>query len=681
MVRLADYSQSSDEDLPHLDSILPKATGRHKGGDPYLPASESTPKNKTLLPKSAHALSTRKVRRLGGGLPDMKADNPLFKPWSAHDGTGSQARFQATMKDSPMKLGLLTEFEDELPSRSTRQPHPGRLTSGSLGVHSSTGDTLYSDEDLPLPTAPIRQRQRLRLKSVCLPGFKDSHKVTVARNEGKESTCPIEIWSDEDFPSFDGLSSTEVVVTGASDHLNRSMEPILNTPSYGDTSKHLVDDISLASPKGLSAASIVNGQEPEQHLQEMNANLRGRVSGDRSSMQLKSSVVHDGSNSGIGSGQNGDSTANSDDTGISTPFQRTKLGVIEATGDSVSDDDDEVEFFTPPSSPPKQVDSPRAYTRLFQRTNPLSEETLLTDDESKEPRPVKRLTAKKTKSMTGPSRQTPAKKESGKKVFESRKQALALEFFQELDDKITGGQIAKLAQPTGGVKLLWTRSLNTTAGRANWRRETIRTKKPDGVLLDVTQIHHASIELADKVIDDNEKLLNVMAHEFCHLANFMISGITKNPHGKEFKSWAAKCSSLFSDRGVQVTTKHSYAIDYKYIWACDACGTEYKRHSKSIDPHRHRCGSCKAVLKQTKPLPRGSGTASGSISKPNEYQTFVKEQMKVVRKDHPESPQKDLMGIIARKWANAKRGSAPSHDSDTECAAELMDQLALDSRD
>ncbi|KAJ4292916.1 hypothetical protein N0V88_005579 [Collariella sp. IMI 366227] len=78
-----------------------------------------------------------------------------------------------------------------------------------------------------------------------------------------------------------------------------------------------------------------------------------------------------------------------------------------------------------------------------------------------------------------------------------------------------------------------------------------------------TTHHHASIELAEKVISDSHRLLNVLAHEFCHLANFMVSNITTNPHGKEFKAWAAKVSAAFGDRGVQVTTKHSYEIDFK----------------------------------------------------------------------------------------------------------------------
>jgi predicted SprT family Zn-dependent metalloprotease len=86
------------------------------------------------------------------------------------------------------------------------------------------------------------------------------------------------------------------------------------------------------------------------------------------------------------------------------------------------------------------------------------------------------------------------------------------------------------------VKIIWSKKLNSTAGRASWKRECSRTKMPDGTI-DKTYKHFASIELAEKVIDDNERLINVLAHEFCHLANFMVSGIKDNPHGREFKQW------------------------------------------------------------------------------------------------------------------------------------------------
>ncbi|KAJ5004568.1 HMG box-containing protein [Colletotrichum sp. SAR 10_99] len=258
-----------------------------------------------------------------------------------------------------------------------------------------------------------------------------------------------------------------------------------------------------------------------------------------------------------------------------------------------------------------------------------------------------------------------AKQKETKKSFEKTKHDLAQAFLRELDDNITQGKLQSLAESTGGIQIKWSAKLNTTAGRANWRRETVR-KVANGIEQSVTHRHHASIELAEKVIDDENRLLNVVAHEFCHLANFMVNGITGNPHGKEFKIWAAKCSQTFGDRGIEVTTKHSYEIDFKYIWECAECGLEYKRHSKSINPERHRCGSCKAQLKQTKPVPRAA-------AKPSEYQQFFKEQMKIVKQEHPKSPQKEVMKIIADRWA--KRGGSNRATPETESVEASIDNV------
>ncbi|OPB36966.1 hypothetical protein A0O28_0060460 [Trichoderma guizhouense] len=258
---------------------------------------------------------------------------------------------------------------------------------------------------------------------------------------------------------------------------------------------------------------------------------------------------------------------------------------------------------------------------------------------------------RKTKSSTRSTVPKSPSKRQTKKSFDAIKSQLAIDFLQQLDTQITHGKVGELTQSTGGVKIVWSNTLKTTAGRANWKRETIISwHTGDSAEADVKQYrHHSSIELSEKVIDDELRLLNVIAHEFCHLANFMINGITDNPHGKEFKVWAAKCTQLFGSQGIKVTTKHSYEIDFKYVWTCTACGCEYKRHSKSIDPKRHRCGACKASLEQTKPTPRQ--TPTGQLS---EYQLFVKEQMKVVKSENPNSAQKEIMGIIAERWTKVK---------------------------
>jgi predicted SprT family Zn-dependent metalloprotease len=246
-----------------------------------------------------------------------------------------------------------------------------------------------------------------------------------------------------------------------------------------------------------------------------------------------------------------------------------------------------------------------------------------------------------------------------KRNFETTKHQLAEQFIRELDTTITNGKVGELAASTGGIRLKWSNTLNTTAGRANWKHETLRTRAPNGVAGadKVEQKHFASIELAEKVIDNEDRLLNVLAHEFCHLANFMVSKVTNNPHGREFQAWAAKCSEAFGHRGINVTTKHSYKIDYKYVWECDACGLAYSRHSKSINPARHRCGSCSGTLTQTKPVPRKT-KADGAPAKLSAYQVFMKEQMARIREENPKIPQKEIMKMVAAGWAAQKSKSS-----------------------
>lgn len=287
---------------------------------------------------------------------------------------------------------------------------------------------------------------------------------------------------------------------------------------------------------------------------------------------------------------------------------------------------------------------------------------------------------RKPTNATSPSKKQVAAR--AKKVFDAQKHVMAQSFFNEIDGQLTQGEVAKLAESSGGVKIIWSKKLNSTAGRANWRREAHRridaSSNPSAT---VEYRHIASIELAEKVIDDETRLNNVLAHEYCHLANFMISRELKNPHGSSFKSWASKATAaLYKSHGVEVTTKHDYAIKYKYLWVCssqsrsvqgpdDGCGTEYARHSKSIDPTRHTCGKCRGRLVQVRPKPRAmaarvgdnaatsnepassSTTGTGTI-----YQRFVKEHFQAVRSDLPPgSPMKDVMREVGSRYRLSKQ--------------------------
>lgn len=196
--------------------------------------------------------------------------------------------------------------------------------------------------------------------------------------------------------------------------------------------------------------------------------------------------------------------------------------------------------------------------------------------------------------------------------FNNKKASFAETFLHVLDTAVSDGEVNRLAKQTGGVKITWSKTLQKTAGRAQWRSERVECRGPDGQRTGASQyIHHATIELAERIIDDQYRLINTLAHEYCHLANFMVSRVTDNPHGASFKAWGRKCAEALKDHPVyggqiNVTTKHSYSIDWKYLWACTGCGVTYGRHSKSIDPGRQRCGSCKNRLEQIKPKPRMS---------------------------------------------------------------------------
>jgi predicted SprT family Zn-dependent metalloprotease len=240
-----------------------------------------------------------------------------------------------------------------------------------------------------------------------------------------------------------------------------------------------------------------------------------------------------------------------------------------------------------------------------------------------------------------------------RKAFAAQKHDLAMSFLTDLDTTITQGQITALSAQTGGIKLVWSKTLKTTAGRANWRREQLRIRTGPLASDFRPEIrHHCSIELAEKVIDEPIRLYNVLAHEYCHLLTFMISNVRNNPHGAEFKAWGKKVSLAFAHKEVEVTTKHSYAIEFKYTWECVACGYEFKRHSKSVDTARHSCGKCKGKLVQTKPVPR-----NGAAEKTG-YQVFVKENFARVKRDMElrgeDTKVGKVMEGVAREWREGK---------------------------
>lgn len=169
-------------------------------------------------------------------------------------------------------------------------------------------------------------------------------------------------------------------------------------------------------------------------------------------------------------------------------------------------------------------------------------------------------------------------------------QISAKDFVQELDKKIAGGQIGALTAFTGGVKIVWNKKLTTTAGLAKCERGLYPS---------------ATIELSDKLINNQERLLDTVAHEFCHVMNELINGDPR-AHGAGFREWAKKCEVTFKDLGIKITRTQNYSREFEYIWICtnEECGEEVGYHSKRLDPKKDKCRRCGGHLVQTNPVAR-----------------------------------------------------------------------------
>lgn len=622
MARLADRFSLEDDELSRLQSSIRLSTRKsRRTASSDVEASDK----QNLVPKCISTHLTRKIRRLGSGTG--KNTNPLFLPWNADDDS-SQAPSLVYPRRSPKRPKKSQRFPQhpisqsiqDVSSPSTR-PHRARRHRASPPSKEEPAEVGFIGGQPSLqcktPTLAIARGRAASKLDVLIA--EDYINVTATRQmlaaEKAAPRLPAEVSdaiavSDDEEPS--DYKTADECMSGTSD---------------GSTSDFELDDSSSESFEALLQLQMVTrtGRNAARDISPMALSLekpfRGRKTLARGSVQV--------------------TIPSSRATELSKALGKLQIGdeYFSAKGIGPGNEDN----LTLPSTPPKtsrpgNLVSPRKLSRIPQTPCGPGIDDFWNQDSTD----YWNDRHSQAKPSLLPVPESPAKRGSvkaGKRSFDSKKRLLAEDFLRELDTEITHGKISELVAPTGGVKIIWTKALNTTAGRANWRRETIMVRSDSDTPISVCHKHHASIELADKVIDNENRLLNVLAHEFCHLANFMVSGITNNPHGKEFKSWAAKCSHAFGDsRGIHVTTKHAYEIDFKYIWACTACGSEYKRHSKSIDPQRHRCGSCKSTLTQTRPVPkRRDGAGGGRAAKSSDWQMFFKEKMKTEAGESRES--------------------------------------------
>ncbi|KAL9184181.1 hypothetical protein ACHAXT_002267 [Thalassiosira profunda] len=250
-------------------------------------------------------------------------------------------------------------------------------------------------------------------------------------------------------------------------------------------------------------------------------------------------------------------------------------------------------------------------------------------------------------------------------AFRKNREALTSHTFAEFDRKAFNGAL-------GSVKVTWSNKLNTTAGITRMRGKLGEKHASTRV---------ATIELATKVIDDEERLRSTLLHEMCHAAQWIVDGTHKPAHGKAFKKWAAV--SMRKVRDVEVTTTHEYFIAYKFAWACTSknCTVIIKRHSRSVDPTKQCCGRCKGRLIEIEvPREGETGYTAKKERKASEFALFVKSQSKSVKKSlaqqrsctPKEVSQSDVMKECGKLWRERK---ASSNGGTKKDAFDLADRL------
>jgi predicted SprT family Zn-dependent metalloprotease len=321
------------------------------------------------------------------------------------------------------------------------------------------------------------------------------------------------------------------------------------------------------------------------------------------------------------------SFSDASDSSVEQLVKRTKKFVIESDEDSFLDededgDDDSVE-------------------QLVQRTNRIVIESddndSSTEDDSVEAvRPAKRPPRK--------SKDKLSKKSVSKAAFRRSRETMGIETFEIFDNAAFGGKLA-----TALVTLTWSNKLRTTAGLTR----LLKTTRPGS-----PPVFSASIELSSKVIDDPHRLRSTLLHEMCHAAAWMIDGVSNPPHGKCFQKWGRIAMKNVTD--IEVTTTHDYVIAFKYAWGCTTpkCGVVFKRHSRSVDVDKHRCGRCKGKLIEIE-VPSDSNAGAEHVPKkkapPSAYNLFVKEHSAKVREQleagsSSKVPQPEVMKECARLW-------------------------------
>ncbi|KAK6638575.1 hypothetical protein RUM43_006842 [Polyplax serrata] len=227
--------------------------------------------------------------------------------------------------------------------------------------------------------------------------------------------------------------------------------------------------------------------------------------------------------------------------------------------------------------------------------------------------------------------------------FKSKKEELIGKLYKLYNSEVFNGKLP------GDLNFSWNVKLRGTAGYCYNKRIT----KSTGEVLRTSRI-----EFSTKIVDRADRLRDTMIHELCHAAAWVIDGMLDG-HGATWNAWATKAMKRFPELPM-IKRCHNYEIVSKYVYRCTGCGYSIKRHSKSINTERKRCGYCYGTLELLLNKKRKGKTevpefdATRTQPTPNKFAVFVKENYRTVRSTRTEAKHAEIMKILSQQYALTK---------------------------
>ncbi|XP_071995467.1 germ cell nuclear acidic protein-like [Engystomops pustulosus] len=105
----------------------------------------------------------------------------------------------------------------------------------------------------------------------------------------------------------------------------------------------------------------------------------------------------------------------------------------------------------------------------------------------------------------------------------------------------------------------------------------------------------AKIELSDKVCDSAERVRDLLIHEMCHAATWVIDRQPNAGHGWIWRYYCRKAEQHLPDLP-PITQYHSFKINYPVVYECSGCHARAGRWKASIDTQRFVCSHCSGAV-------------------------------------------------------------------------------------